>query len=169
MAKHSIASLLPRFNASRMVGEYVSRFYLPASKRGRLYAQKGYENARALASWKMRVRSAWQGVKMQRVDTPKKRVQFGDMLEFEMALNLNGLLPEDVVVEMLISRPNKIENKDFHHYRFEFRGIDPKTGEHRFGMDLAPNLCGRLDYRIRVYPSHPLLTHPLEMGLMAWL
>ena len=169
MAKHSVASLLPRFNASRMVGEYVSRFYLPASKRGRLYAQKDFENARTLAAWKARVRVAWPGVTMHRLDVPKKRIQFGDMLEFETAVNLNGLLPEDVVVEMLVSRPNKLDNKDFHHYRFEFRGIDVKTGEHRFAMDLAPNLCGRLDYKIRAYPSHPLLTHPLEMGVMAWL
>ncbi len=169
MAKHSIASLLPRFNSSRMVGEYVSRFYIPASKRGRLYAQKDFDNARILAAWKTRVSAAWAGVSLHRIDTPKKRIQFGDMLEFEVALNLNGLQPEDVVVEMLISRPNKLENKDFHHYPFQFRGIDAKTGEHRFGMDLAPSLCGRLDYKIRVYPYHSLLTHALEMGLLQWL
>ncbi|MGH6629679.1 MAG: alpha-glucan family phosphorylase, partial [Burkholderiales bacterium] len=35
MAKRSMASLLPRFNSTRMVSEYVSRFYLPASRQGR--------------------------------------------------------------------------------------------------------------------------------------
>jgi starch phosphorylase len=169
MAKTSMATLLPRFNASRMIGEYVGRFYLPASKRGRLYAQKGYENAQALAGWKQRVRAAWHGVSVYRIGAPKKRIQFGDTVQFEVALNLNGLLPEDVVVEMLLSRPNKQDLKDFHHYRFEFKGVDPATGEHRFEADLAPSLCGRLDYKIRAYPSHPLLTHPLEMGLMLWL
>jgi starch phosphorylase len=169
MAKSSIATLLPRFNAGRMVGEYVSRFYLPASKRGRLYAQKDYENARALAAWKKRVRAAWNGVSIHRLDHPKKRIQFGDTVQFEVALNLNGLLPEDVVVEMMVSRPNKHNIRDFHHYRFESKGTDPATGGHRFEMDLAPSLCGRLDYKIRAYPSHALLTHPLEMGLMLWL
>lgn len=169
MAKHSMASLLPRFSASRMVGEYVTRFYLPASKNGRSYAQNDFENARAIAVWKARVRSAWSGVSLRRIDDPKKRIQFGDTMNVEVSVRLNGLKPEDVVVEMLAARVNKTDDKDFHHYRFEFRGVDSATGEHRFAMDLAPNLCGRLDYRIRTYPSHALLTHPLEMGLMVWM
>jgi starch phosphorylase len=45
----------------------------------------------------------------------------------------------------------------------------PQTREQRFRVVLAPELCGRLEYRIRLYPRHPLLTHPLEMGLMRWL
>jgi starch phosphorylase len=42
------------------------------------------------------------------------------------------------------------------------------NGEQRYTLELAPELCGRLDYRIRVYPWHELLTHPLELGLMIW-
>ena len=40
--------------------------------------------------------------------------------------------------------------------------------EQRFVLDLRPELCGRLDYRIRAYPNHALLTHPFELGLMRW-
>ena len=45
----------------------------------------------------------------------------------------------------------------------------PQTHEQRFVLDLKPELCGRLDYRIRIYPRHALLTHPFELGLMRWL
>jgi len=41
--------------------------------------------------------------------------------------------------------------------------------EHRYALELKPELCGKLDYRIRVYPKHPLMTHPFEMGLMLWI
>ena len=34
MAKYSMASLLPRYNAARMVSEYVKKFYGPANKQG---------------------------------------------------------------------------------------------------------------------------------------
>ena len=169
MAKHSVASLLPRFNASRMVGEYVSNFYLPASKQGRLYTQNNFENARVLAQWKARIRAAWPTVSLHRTDSPKKRIQFGDSMQFEVRVQMNHLQPEDVVVEMLLSRPNKENNKDFRHYPFVFAGLDSSTGEHCFTLALAPNLCGRLDYKVRIYPTHSLLTHPLEMGLMVWL
>ena len=167
-SKHSIASLLPRFNAQRMVGEYVSRFYLPASRQERLYVQNDYENAKLLAGWKGRIRGAWHGTSIRRLDAPKKRIQFGDMVRFEVALRLNGLAPEDVVVELLIHRSRKHLN-DFLHFSFSFQGLMEETGEHLFALDLSPDLCGRLDYKIRVYPWHELLTHPLEMGLMLWL
>jgi starch phosphorylase len=26
-----------------------------------------------------------------------------------------------------------------------------------------------VEYRFRIYPSHELLTHPFEMGMMSWL
>jgi starch phosphorylase len=42
-------------------------------------------------------------------------------------------------------------------------------GSCTFRLELMPELCGRLLYRIRVYPFHELLTHPFEMGLMVWL
>jgi starch phosphorylase len=54
-------------------------------------------------------------------------------------------------------------------HRLASVGPIAETGEHRFAIDFAPERCGKFDYRIRVYPCHPLLTHPLEMGLMAWV
>ena len=44
-----------------------------------------------------------------------------------------------------------------------------ETGEHRYAIDFASELCGKFDYRIRIYPCHLLLTHPLETGLMTWV
>jgi N-acetyl-alpha-D-glucosaminyl L-malate synthase BshA len=41
--------------------------------------------------------------------------------------------------------------------------------EHRFALELSPDLCGKLEYRIRVYPFHAALSHRFEMGLMKWI
>jgi len=38
-----------------------------------------------------------------------------------------------------------------------------------FRLDVAPELCGKLDYRIRAYPRPEALMHPFEMGLMVWV
>ena len=70
MAKRSMASLLPRYDASRMLGEYVSKYYIPASRQGHRYAQNGYEAAKAVSAWKAKVRAAWSGVTARRLDTP---------------------------------------------------------------------------------------------------
>jgi starch phosphorylase len=43
------------------------------------------------------------------------------------------------------------------------------AGEQVFALDVAPALCGKLDYRIRAYPRPEALTDPFEMGLMLWV
>jgi glycogen phosphorylase len=167
MAKHSIATLLPQFNATRMVSEYLARFYLPATKQWRRYSGSGFENAARIAKWKARIRAAWSKVRVRRFDASPKRIEFGANVKLEVALHLNGLKPEDVMVELLLGRP--IRESNVQPYRFSFVGVVNGEGEHVFALELAPELCGRLEYQIRAFPWHELLTHPLEMGLMLWL
>jgi starch phosphorylase len=170
MAKRSIATLLPRFSSTRMVGEYLSRFYLPASRQSRKFSESGFEAAKRLASWKADVRARWNAVRIRRLDNPKRNIPYGDTLRFEVAVLLDGLRPEDVVVEMQLGRHTEFERlKDSRRYRFEWEGLLTEQGEHRFVLQLTPEMCGKLDYRIRVYPWHELLTHPFEMGMMRWL
>ncbi|MEN6586652.1 MAG: alpha-glucan family phosphorylase [Sulfuricella sp.] len=169
MSKRSMATILPRFNSARMVGEYVSKFYVPASHQGRRYEQDNFAGAKRLSAWKKRIRSAWPNVSMRRLDIVTKRIHFGDGVRFDVALKMKGLEPEDVLVELLLRRPNKQDMSDYLHFTFSFQSMNAETGEHFFSLELSPDLCGRLDYKIRAYPSHELLTHPLEMGLMQWL
>ncbi len=169
MAKHSMASLMPRFNASRMVGEYLHQFYHPACHQNRLYSSDQFSNAREIAAWKQRIRHAWQGVTIRRLDTPRTRADFNEVLHFKVAAQLNGLKPVDVVLELLICRQfRKVRLDKFSHFTFEFTGIE-EQGEHIFELKLSPELCGKQEYFIRIYPYHTLLTHPLEMGMMVWL
>ncbi|PWT71375.1 MAG: DUF3417 domain-containing protein [Proteobacteria bacterium] len=169
-AKHSIASLLPRFSSTRMVSEYLAKFYLPASRQGRRYSETNCENAKRLAVWKANVRRAWSGVKLRRLDAAKRNIVFGQGLELEVAVMLSGLKPEDVVVELLIGRQTEAEIlKEMRGYRFEWEGVMTDQGEHRFALEVTPEMCGRLEYRVRIYPYHELLTHPFEMGMMRWL
>lgn len=55
------------------------------------------------------------------------------------------------------------------HYRFEATGIMTEAGENIFALEVQPEQCGNLEYHIRAYPSHEMLTHPFEMGMMRWL
>jgi len=169
MAKRSMASILPRFTASRMVRDYVSELYLPAARRGRMFAQDGFERAKLLAAWKKRVREAWPGVAVRRVDLPVRRIHFGDKLRIEVAVRLHGLRPGDLTVELLLS-PEQIEpgGRPAHH-ALAPTGTVSNEGEQLFRLDLDPALCGRLGYRLRAYPCHELLTHPFELGLMLWV
>ncbi len=168
MAKRSIATLLPRFNSTRMVLEYVNKFYAPASRQWRRYSEGGFAAAQSLAAWKTKVRQAWAGVGLRRVDEPQKQVVFGESLNIRVAARLNGLAPEDVCVEMLIGRASHDgQGKELQSLAMKPAGWE--GDEALFELELMPELCGRLLYRVRAYPFHEMLTHPFEMGLMVWL
>jgi len=170
MAKQSIATIAPRFNVIRMVAEYVKKFYAPAASHGRRFAANDFAVARTVADWKAKVRSAWPGVRLHRLDTPERRLPFGTSLQVQVAVQLNGLSPEDVTVEALIGRPSP--NGDFtrraRHYPLATAGVTG-NGEMLYTIALTPELCGKLEYRIRIFPSHPALIHKFEPGLMIWL
>ena len=169
MAKRSIVTLLPRFNTARMLGEYVGKFYLPATQQWRRFSQDNFAGARELAAWKAKVRAAWNEVRMSRLDTPTRRIGFGDSLRFEISLNLNGLSPEDVTVELLIGRPARNgQPKNSKRMVMEYSGRTAGN-DYLYELELTPELCGKIEYKFRVYPSHELLTHPFEMGMMVWL
>jgi len=94
---------------------------------------------------------------------------FGDTTTIEIAVGLNGLRPEDVTVELVLTRGLRDASERQQRYELVAGEALPQSNEQRFSLDLRPELCGRLDYRIRMYPRHALLTHPFELGLMRWL
>jgi starch phosphorylase len=170
MAKRSMATLLPVFNSARMLNEYVGRFYLPATRQWRRFSEGGYANASLLAAWKEHVRQSWGGVRMRRLDAAPKRIPFGSAVRLEVGVYLDGLKPEDVVLQLVMGRQTSIEEKQHRNeVRFEFEGTFTPEGEHRYVLELTPDMCGSFEYRVRLYPHHELLTHPHEMGMMLWL
>ena len=116
------------------------------------------------------VSDGWESVRLRRVDTHRRNIVYGENLRFEVAVYMNGLKPEDVVVELLLGRQTDYDTlRDTRRYRFEWEGVMTEQGEHRFALQIMPEMCGKLEYRVRVYPWHELLTHPFEMGMMRWL
>jgi starch phosphorylase len=101
------------------------------------------------------------------VAQPVPEIHLRDTLSLAVAVNLNGLNPEDIVVECLVG--------DFAQQQFvadRCVRLVHQSGEHfqaRFEMDWTPDDCGLKQYRLRVYPYHHLLSHPFELGLMFWL
>ncbi len=169
-SKAAMASTLSQFNTGRMIDEYQSRFYLPASSQGQRYRQEDYAVARELSDWKERVKQAWNRIALRRLDMPVRHIQFGSSMHVEVAVTLSSLRPEDVCVELLLNRSiSRTGHPVLPPFRFRFEGPLGDSQEQLFSLDLQPELCGQLDYRIRIYPQHKYLTHPFEIGLMTWL
>lgn len=167
MAKRSMASIGPRFNSVRMLNEYIDKFYRLAAAQWARFSESNYANARTLAVWKAKVRAAWSGVALRWTSDSRKRIGFGESVTLEVAVRLDGLDRDDVRVELLLDRPGPDAGPP-RVFQFQHQGRND-DGEDRYALTLTPDLCGKLEYQVRVFPHHELLSHPLEMGMMVWL
>ncbi|MDQ6621515.1 MAG: alpha-glucan family phosphorylase [Pseudomonadota bacterium] len=169
MAKRSIATILPRFRAGRMVEDYIQKFYAPAARAHRTFSDNDYAVARDVAHWKERVRAAWPGVRAQRTDLPIGTIPYGQALTLEVTIFLNGLTPADLRVELMVFPSAVKGQRETAHLPFALRDgpTDPDTA--KWSLQFRPDRCGGIDYRIRVFPSRPELVHALETGLLLWL
>jgi starch phosphorylase len=165
-SKASMKSILPRFNARRMVTDYVQRLYHPAREQHRRLALDNGAPARDLAAWKQRVRERWRGVSIALENPPPAAVHHDERVPVAVRVNLNGLDPADVSLECLIEVADDIEGRP-QHVPLAAQGGDNHA--FRFARDLEPANAGLQQLRIRMFPSHPLLSHRFEMGLMVWV
>jgi starch phosphorylase len=169
LSKESMKSILPRFNAQRMVRDYITQYYTIARKQRLVLTGNDFTRARELAGWRKKVARAWPHVRLRRLDTPPGQIVSGHRLSLRVAANLDGLEADDVLVECLVgieSDSGDMRVLDQHVFKPEGRS---DTGETTFSLDLMPRLAGLQYYKIRMYPFHPALAHRLEMGLMLWL
>jgi starch phosphorylase len=170
MAKRSIVTLLPRFNSQRMVGEYLARFYMPASQRGQHVGENNYKTARDLAAWKRKVRGAWGHVSLHAIERPGRNLPFGERARFVVGVKLDKLAPEDVQMELLLNTSMKelVAHNPPESFLFRPEGAI-ENGVQRYVAEVPLEQAGKLEYRVRAYPHHPALSHRFELGLMRWL
>ena len=190
MCKRAIVTALPNFNSERVVRDYARAFYGPAGQRGRRLSADNHAAARDLAEWKTRIRNAWPGVVMRRIGGAARRIDFDDSIGLAVEVELNGLQPDDIRVECVLSRQlaSGLPAADDRYAETpqERDGIvriggrtvlietfsperDAAEGASRYRLELKPPWAGALAYEIRAVPRHPDLAHPYEVGLMRWL
>ena len=169
MAKHSIATILPRFRATRMLEDYIAKFYAPAARAHRRFDAAGHALAREVAQWKAQVDAAWPGVRARRLDTPPAALLFGETFNLAVVVELNGLDAAHVVVELVIAPVDTGPDAVPQRTPFKFQPDSAETSTAEWVLAYTPDQCGGLNYRIRVYPAHAELIHPFECGLMIWV
>lgn len=173
-AKMAIRTILPRFNSTRMVCDYLTAHYLPASEYGRCLKKDNGAEALSLEDFKRRVRAAWPGVTGVLVSDVPGQIHSGDTLKLDVAVTLNGLNPQDIAVECLFGHETP-QGEWITVERFSTtvtaEGTEPAapTGTQVYGFVLNIQLAGLQKFRFRLVPNHSAQLHPYELGLMKWL
>lgn len=169
MIKHTLADLGPAVSAERMVKEYVQRLYQPAAESGRLATAGDYARAKELAAWTELVRSKWESVSVEHVESHglNDEPQIGQTFQVRALVQLGGLTPEDVLV--VASYGHVGETDELHDTRrAELFSVDEAApGQHQFAAELTIDRSGSFGYGVAVLPRHADLANPAELGLIA--
>ncbi len=168
LAKESMKSTIPRFNAQRMVRDYVNKLYLPAQRQRRKLGQDDATPARHLAQWKHHVRQAWPGVTMKLMVQPPAHLYHDDKIWLKVSADLNGLEASDVKLECLFGRGGPRKELDVKQVA-ELTAVGSEGNSTEFEIEFSPQIAGLQYYKLRMYPFNEGLSHPFEMGCMIWV
>jgi starch phosphorylase len=165
--RHTLRTLSPELSADRMVREYVERLYLPAAAAARTISADAFAPARALAEWKTKVTAAWPRISVLHVESGGVDAvpQVGDELHVRAHVNIDGLSPDDVAVEVVYGRAregDQLENPE----RVELVATEGTGNPVQFAGTVVLSRAGSFGYNVRVVPRHPLLASPAELGLI---
>ena len=169
MVAHTLRTLGPKAQATRMVREYVTRLYLPAARASQALADGGpaFAGARELAAWKDRVAKAWPGVAIDHVEADEGEQSPGASLVVRASVALGGLSPDDVTVQVVYGPAgddDEITTPAF--ADLELEGEPSAGSAARYVGEAELGRPGPFGYTVRVLPRHPLLASPAEMGLI---
>ena len=99
--KKSMGNLVARFNAHRMLQDYVHRFYLPLSLNWERISANHLQEARALAAWIQQLRGNWSQLRILEKRVSSNRiVPLGETLKVEVVTQLGRVLPQDISVSI---------------------------------------------------------------------
>ena len=167
MITHTLTTLGPKVLASRMVQDYTEQLYSPAAAAGRALNGPDFQGARELAAYKARVRAAWPNVRVDHVEPSglSDSPQIGDTLHVSAYVDLGGLSPEDIEVQLVHGRVSDADD-----LRETLAASLPlvessDNGIHQFAGERTLTRTGSFGYNIRVVPKHPALASAAELGL----
>ncbi len=168
VSKASMRSIIPRFNAQRMLMDYFSHLYYPALRHYRVLAADDAAQSVELAEWKARVHKGWKNVKIRLLGQPPASLYQDETIHLKAAVALDGFEHSDIKVECLIGPlTEEGERKVDHYITFDYQGNE--NGEAIYTASIDVELAGMHQYMIRMYPHHPALAHKFELGLMQWI
>ncbi|MEN3263376.1 MAG: glycogen phosphorylase [Pseudonocardia sp.] len=166
LVRHTLTTLRPQVQATRMVREYVEDWYAPAGRAAARIIADDFGPARELAAYRARLNAAWLRVRVTGVDASglPDTPEVGAPMTVRAAVQLAGLSPSDVTVEAVVGRVGHTDDlADAVTVAMQHVGEADAVGD-RFEAVVKLPHAGLTGYTVRVLPAHPLLASAAELG-----
>ncbi len=169
--KNTIAKIAPNFTTKRMIDDYSDRFYSILSKRSKEIKAGNYHLAREISRWKKNVSMHWDNIRLVSIKYPEdlsNPIPLGSKYQAEVVLDIDGLSPEDVGVELVVVE-DKGDGKTEYLYIKELKRISNEGSEVLYKIRTIPTQPGVFKFGIRVFPKNSKLPHRQDFSYVKWL
>lgn len=170
MVRHTMATLGPMVQATRMVADYTDGLYRPAARSARAMTR---EVASDLVAFAARARREWPSVAVDHVDAgpgepDATQRSVGELLPVRAYVRLGDLRPDEVSVHAVhghVDDADRLETtrttllevvESYEQGRYCYEGSIPLVSTGPFG------------YTVRVVPHHPGVESIADLGLVAY-
>jgi glycogen phosphorylase/synthase len=167
MIKNSIASIAPYFITSRMMSDYLQRFYNKLYARSSQLAKDDFILVKRIASWKKRMKLAWNNItaiEFSLFDSSTDTFEMNHEYDGKIVLDLNELSASDIGVELVIS-----ENGEKLVSVQEFSLVKATADKAHYKAKISIDQPGTFGYGIRIFPKNENLPHRQDISLVKWL
>ena len=165
--KNSICKIAPNFTMTRMMDDYLARFYQKEAKRSKELAANGYALAKKLAAWKEEVASKWDDISVVEIKDNLAQVHNSECrLDLQVVLNTAGLgtsLGVDLVAYQEIDGEVHFDCAD------ELKVSKVEGDIVTYTLNREVRTSGVFRYAYRVYPVNEHLPHRQDFAYIKWI
>jgi starch phosphorylase len=156
-------------SSHRMLIDYSNKFYFPALKNYRRMIKDDYAEAKSLAAYFTKLRSAWDSIKIIKIESSAKPVmQRGDALTVTASIELGPVSPGELKVELYHGSISNQSNEITNARRTEMKHIRREGNADIFQVRIECADTGMQGHTVRILPKHDALVHPYRTGLVKW-
>lgn len=165
--KNSIQTISGKFSTNRMVKDYTDKYYVNAIKEFNKLDQN-YNAIIGYKEWKDKILLNWNNLKIVSFKTTSlDKLNVGDDIVFEAEIDLAGLYPNDVKLEVV----NGLIDADGNMYDLQYLELNYISNNGSlfyFKNNLKSNISGKQGLKFRIIPNNEYLINPQDLYIGKW-
>ncbi len=168
--KKSMAQIACDFTTSRMLEDYIRKFYKKLAKRKALLKKDDFKLTKHISAWKKRMIYSWDSLKVISIKVPdqeKTDLMVGNKYTGEVVIDLNEILPENIKLELIIVEEKNDKFKILQKENLKLINYENHVATYQ--GTVKPAKAGLYKYAFRIYPVHKYLPNRQDFPLLTWI
>ena len=123
-----------------------------------------------MVEWTKEINAKWPQISVADVQVSDgvRPLQLGEKFQASVTLNLNGLSPDDIGVELVFARQNGDGAYTIHEVE-ELPLAHQEADRATYRGEATASFSGAFKYDIRFFPKHAMLRHRRDFPLVKWI